>query len=495
METRIYEVFGVAGHYAKDGSDISTWISSRPQNVRPDSSATFRLARKWMETCSNTHSVCSRPEKFMPTRVLDVGVQHMPISVRLVTCSDLQETYSYAALSYVWGSGGRLPRQATTWATFRERPKMKLDFSNLPATLRDAIIVTRCLKIRYLWVDALCIIQDSPEDKTYELAKMPEIYKNAQMTITAALGPTFEAGSLTRPKPSHVDSTTLFKIHGRNLFGRHGTVHLSPIRLGNTFRSSVPVEPTSMRAWTMQEHMLSCRVLIYGSQQLRFVCRSMQRTDGGNIAASLEAPGLIRLKHDKKNGPNSDKPLKAPSLLPWDKLVKEYTKRNLTNPEDKLVAFAGITSEYNKLAPDTYLAGIRRSQLVHELMWRCVAGDRKPRPEYRAPSWSWASVDSPVICSSFHRGDINSTTLRLISAFCEPKIPSLPYGEVSAGALTCEAYTQRASITASGRHFLLRSDSSKVWPVATFDTILEDGALEGTFQNVVCFVVSSTKPN
>ena len=58
--------------------------------------------------------------------------------------------------------------------------------STLPATIQDAIIVTRKLGLRYLWVDALCIFQDSTSDKDAEIAKMDQIYQNARLTISAA---------------------------------------------------------------------------------------------------------------------------------------------------------------------------------------------------------------------------------------------------------------------------------------------------------------------
>lgn len=69
-------------------------------------------------------------------------------------------------------------------------------------------------------------------------------------------------------------------------------------------------------------------------------------------------------------------------------------------PSDKLVAISGIASEYAKLlAGDTYIAGVWKDTLPFGLLWgrEGWAEDARPRPPaYRAPSWSWASVDCPV---------------------------------------------------------------------------------------------------
>ena len=57
--------------------------------------------------------------------------------------------------------------------------------ADLPPIFQDAISITRRLGCRYLWIDRLCIIQDSVSDWQMELAKMAEIYSNAVLNISA----------------------------------------------------------------------------------------------------------------------------------------------------------------------------------------------------------------------------------------------------------------------------------------------------------------------
>jgi hypothetical protein len=88
----------------------------------------------------------------------------------------------YIALSYVWGRGRTL---RTTTDTFDDHLSC-IEMQALPQTIQDAVHVTRQLCVKFLWVDALCIIQDSERDKVHELARMHRYYRNALVVISAA---------------------------------------------------------------------------------------------------------------------------------------------------------------------------------------------------------------------------------------------------------------------------------------------------------------------
>lgn len=85
----------------------------------------------------------------------------------------------------------------------------------------------------------------------------------------------------------------------------------------------------------------------------------------------------------------------------WNDILESYVKCALTKPEDKLVAISGVVKECANIMDDEYLAGIWRKNLINGLLW--VAKDELypgPSPPvrsavYRAPSWSWASLDAP----------------------------------------------------------------------------------------------------
>jgi hypothetical protein len=70
---------------------------------------------------------------------------------------------------------------------------------DLPQTIQDAIEVTRGMRMKYLWVDALCIVQDSEEDKVRNLSVMHLTYQNSLLTIVAARASSAEHGFLGSP--------------------------------------------------------------------------------------------------------------------------------------------------------------------------------------------------------------------------------------------------------------------------------------------------------
>ncbi|KAF2030724.1 hypothetical protein EK21DRAFT_14841, partial [Setomelanomma holmii] len=87
----------------------------------------------------------------------------------------------YVALSYSWG----LTRTFTTTLTTYGIHKSGFTLGDLPATIRDAVLIARYMGIQYVWADSLCIIQDSAADWAYEAARMCSIYSNATVTFAA----------------------------------------------------------------------------------------------------------------------------------------------------------------------------------------------------------------------------------------------------------------------------------------------------------------------
>ncbi|KAF2025550.1 hypothetical protein EK21DRAFT_103869 [Setomelanomma holmii] len=84
----------------------------------------------------------------------------------------------------------------------------------------------------------------------------------------------------------------------------------------------------------------------------------------------------------------------------WALAVWTFSKTTLTNPNDKLIALSGIAKRFACLLNDRYLVGLWRKNLEHQLVWTTVASTEtglvaRP-PIYRAPTWSWASIDRPV---------------------------------------------------------------------------------------------------
>ncbi|PMD42866.1 HET-domain-containing protein [Hyaloscypha variabilis F] len=156
----------------KDGVFIS-----RPPMADASSSSAFEMARYWLKTCLSTHPRCSLKESLLPTRVLDLGDRH---DTRLSLRRSTGEHGQWLTLSHCWGSSNTA---ITTTSNFKARCN-EIQIANLPATFRDAVKITRELGYRYLWIDSLCIIQDSVSDWQMESVKMAEIYANAVLNIS-----------------------------------------------------------------------------------------------------------------------------------------------------------------------------------------------------------------------------------------------------------------------------------------------------------------------
>jgi hypothetical protein len=177
----------------------------------------------------------------------------------------------YFALSYVWG--GALQVQ-TTLSNIQElqKPGAFLKINQLPKTLQDAITLTRNLGCRYIWIDAVSIIQDSPTKLT-DIQHMGKIYSHAYLTIVAVDGQNANV-----PLPG-------VQAHSRL------PIHKSEIIDGSTFISDPPRyvdthllgSPYESRGWTLQERVLSTRLLYITAQQILFQCNDGFRSEASDI--------------------------------------------------------------------------------------------------------------------------------------------------------------------------------------------------------------------
>jgi hypothetical protein len=155
--------------------------------------------------------------------------------------------------------------------------------SDLPKTFRDAVKIASTLNVRYLWIDSLCIIQDSEEDWQAEAGKMSAVYRNAAFTIAAHGSGDSNGGCfVTGASRQHEYSS----IRGTNKDGVESNVHvrlsgfrepnrdegLAHIAKGNKVKT-LPSR-LSTRGWVFQERLLSQRTLHYTGSELVFECRA-----------------------------------------------------------------------------------------------------------------------------------------------------------------------------------------------------------------------------
>jgi hypothetical protein len=316
----------------------------------------------------------------------------------------------FAALSYVWGKG---ERQVTLTKSVKERfhEKNGIASAGLSKTITDAIRLCQDIGIRYLWVDALCIVQDDDEPaKIKQINNLHHIYLNAAVTIVAAFGDTADAGLPRVDQSSSVSRRARVTIQDM-LFSKQ-CADLDDV-LYKTYWNS--------RAWTSQEFILSPRRLVFTEDTIYFVCTHGVRSEeirGPPHSSGLEYHGDLE---------RSGLDFKLKTQFAWTiyaDLVSNYTTRELTNERDILPAFAALSEVLREelYSGCPFVSGLPFCSLDAALLWRRCLGCESCKNTSRglvkrggkhailsldAPSWSWASWVGHVRYSPWIMGSKN----------------------------------------------------------------------------------------
>jgi hypothetical protein len=360
----------------------------------------LKLARSGLEACRNHEKCIQNQESFAPTRLIRVE-EHPSSPVRICHHTVLNAHPPYAALSYVWGS---TQEHVLTQETLHAK-SASVDQDKLPQTIRDAIEVTRALGLLYLWVDSLCIIQDSDSDKMAQLPQMGRIYRNAAVTIVAASASSALQGFLKAPQPPgyFVPPTTV------TLQDADGSQ--KELMLGYRSLYKASEDPVNGRAWTLQERALSTRVLLFAYDGPKWICQATTINPSSPSVQPSASLSTVRL--GVADDFESAEEFSAYSRESWNNLRAEYSERKLTVASDKLPAIQGIATELARETGWHYVQGLWREYLFLDLLWRRnplgtpVVDDgilkNPPLPRVNGgcgtagpPTWSWASVQSPV---------------------------------------------------------------------------------------------------
>jgi hypothetical protein len=362
----------------------------------------------------------------LPSRVIEVSPENDPGTPRLLESATIVDYY--VALSYCWG----LNQSGLTTESNIKARRERLNLDALSRTIQDAVLATRKIGVKYLWVDAVCIIQDSQEDKIVELAKMCKIYQDALVTIVAANAANANQGFLEDRIPP--ETPTKIPFWGPD--GKLGTVL---IRLEGWYDDGN--EPINVRAWTLQERLLSPRLLIYASHTLQYQCNqeTINLGDSINLPSGLAAWRIPRVsaRLDVQTAGRT-----------WGHIIAMYSARRLSYLEDKLTALAGLAELFHQHTSADYLAGLWSGDMLPRLLlWQASRTDDYTLcPIYTAPSWSWASLNSPVCFSTFYSHhsydwyDVDGPTQEIIL-----ESRQLPFGRVVGGYLKLSAHIRHGA--------------------------------------------------
>jgi hypothetical protein len=314
-----------------------------------------------------------------------------------------------------------------------------IDIITLSNTFKDAITVTRSLGLRFLWIDSLCIIQDSLEDWATQSAVMGKIYENSICNIAATAAEDGRFGCFFTRNP-------LFAQPCKAIVRKLEDVK-DPSSLSTSLHVIVPQRvwrgvdraAINTRAWVVQERILAPRTIHFGQNQLFWECRelvsigtymlfgetpSMSNPKEPNFVFQnaceifpdglpkqfRESQGLksldpmtdgARIRKMSDSIPKHIKEVSDPvvdSFFIWNRILTTYTRCYLTRDEDKLIAISAIARRMQPLVSGTYLAGLWTRHLPYHLLWHAWPSVYVKRPparckSYSAPSWSWASIN------------------------------------------------------------------------------------------------------
>jgi hypothetical protein len=386
------------------------------------SDAHFDLAKSWLQRCKADHLTCRDGhyivessvvdrDQVLPTRLLDLTSLYAEDGkIRLCKTQDLSEVPQYVALSHCWGTVKPFLLTDATENTLFQGVRC----SEFPATFTDAILISRKLGFQFLWIDSLCIKQDSVEDWERESANMGDFYRHCALNISAlwardSRDGCFSTRSALLRRPCSVNGDEQIGIFASvpETYSREGLEHDRGL--------------LCKRGWVFQERFLSPRTLYYGAEGISWECRNGDANEETGFYTSTQKKylrpkqELAWLENPKRWGsapgwsrPKFDKDLSASWHIheKWTRLVEYYTGCSLTYSSDRLVALNGIIRSIAERTGLRNVAGLWTDCIILELMWisKSAANDtpnslpqRVSESEvYVAPSWSWASLGSQV---------------------------------------------------------------------------------------------------
>ncbi|KAM0809632.1 putative HET-domain-containing protein [Seiridium cardinale] len=427
------EVYRVEG--TKTNSAVLQNIPTRPHIGRgPLSESSIAFLKGCMDTCVRTHHLCRTGESTPPKRLVDLALYHRG-ELKIIDISP-RSNYRYATLSYCWGDG------VSFKATKSNIHDLTAGFSaiHLPKTISDAIEIAYRLGLTYIWIDSLCILQDSLEDWEDQSAKMGQIYKQSHITIASSSAESASESFLETRPWAESESATITHRHGEVIIAARPCClrgHHNVYRLDDAWLR----DPLDFRGWALQEKVLSTRYAAFSPEELQWQCNTVHDCEC-QVPTTRPMPNLGILTVSNS------------MFEHWHIVVSEFSRRRLTYPEDKLPALSGVAHYIHRHTGSQYVAGLWADNIIVDLLWEVspLREDGKVL-SYRAPSFSWASVERPVEFprqGSFPNDESSADTRAGATCnilACETvSTRSDPFGRVQSGSIVIRGPSVQSSI-------------------------------------------------
>ncbi|CAF3443463.1 unnamed protein product [Fusarium graminearum] len=361
------------------------------------------LALLWMARCMQNadgqHYICNRrDEDYLPTRLLDVKQALQSKVVRLVCLSKDKEVFKgteYASLSHCWGAHGAKENPKLLTTNIESRQAEGLNWENLPKTFQDAFEIASWLGLDWVWIDSMCIIQDSQSDWKAEASVMDKVYMNAKVNISADKGQDSRSGCFAERQdvditPLHFEATKLdeeWMVTTESSFGWMESA------------------PSLSRAWINRERQLSRRILHFTDKEMVWECCGIgkacfasetmpfgspfKKVFNGQTKFQVQIADAIDTKLRRREQKD-----KLHTL--WNATCQDLSNKSVTYASDLPIILSSLAREFHSLFNgDEYACGLWRSTMAESLTW-WIPGTKPEYEGYIAPSWSWLSAACPV---------------------------------------------------------------------------------------------------
>ncbi|KAK4169710.1 heterokaryon incompatibility protein-domain-containing protein, partial [Cladorrhinum sp. PSN259] len=378
------------GNFLEKHALLTEYYLATHRATRSSNLLDIDFVKSCLASCEQNHTACRHAGANDQSPAADIFL----INVQEECLEPGTTSNRYFALSYVWGDASKFYQTQDEDVVALRQPGSLAHSANLfnvPETVRDAMTLTKQLGEKYLWVDALCIIQDNSGHRTKQLRMMDRIYRHALMTVVAMSAQDARSGLPGIGTSGTCPRKRIMPIESIQAFEAGYSLTIEPPELGQVIHWST----WSTRAWTFQEQFLSRRCLYLSDWQAYFKCQGTRAV--GECERPQDIVSAFAQHNDEYYG-TIDRLNLPTSLRSWDDglscyqtLVAYYLRRTMSREYDILNAFEGVAAFLQAQLGGRLFAGIPEAVIDICLLWAPVKDiTRRKVPGFNFPSWSWA---------------------------------------------------------------------------------------------------------